>query len=348
MSRGDHLLFAVILALCVFAPRSSAAYSWRPDQGAGDWIPYNVRAVDRAEGLVFRAGADARGLSISIPSMEFAGVRWVRLRVRTIDTLVSVVCVIGSGVADIAHTEKNLTSGRLWRDYVFEFDPLRTAESDRLTFVFKNVHTVEIDAVDTGTGPLTDLFYTRKLRHSSVNFVLPYRLGGYPLTIVLSLLIAVAVAGIAVLMPRQRGRLLYVTFLLFVVCFVLYDLRTDVNAARNVKTVITDFLAAPPGEKRLLWYGDMIEFAAFAKRVIPPTADRINYIGDKERYLFFKYYLFPLEVVREAGKLEDCNIFYGPEDVHLEAGRLIVDGRPLPSGGKMLTFNHQAFIYIQP
>jgi len=338
---------AVLLAL--FLGASSAwALSWRPSDGWRGWNSYNVDSmVTQGGAAVISAGKDPRGFAVEIPVGRLDGP--VRVRLRTMDVSTSLVCVLYSGDMEVAHQEEKVISGTTWRDYLFDFGGEAKKIGyyvDSINLVFRHAHSVQIGGIETGPSSFSDFFIVRGLRHPDVNFTPPYYMFGYPCTEVFYMLMAMGLAAAAVYAAvKRKGRGAMLAGMVFLALFVVYDLRNVYEEAAIIRATTKDFLSAPAGKKRFFWDDDMISFGSFVDRVVPRDAGAVRYFGDRDRFLYFRYLLYPIKLVQGEGPLTKYDVFYDNDNVSIGKDRLSVDGKTYTDDGEVFRFRPGAFVF---
>jgi hypothetical protein len=342
----------ILGTLCLLAALVSVdepyAFTWEPASGASDWESANVAEIRAAE-FVTVVGSDPRGFTVSIARNAFRDASVVRITARSMDVGALLGCALMSGNRPVQYQEKNLLSGRTWRDYVFEFGDNQGAwPVDRITFVFKHARTAELRRIRVNEPSVADFFVVQGLRHQDVNFFEPYRIFGYSFTLWCYLLLGLWAAGIAVhrvWKKRKYPRALLAVF--FLALFVAYDLRNVYEQMSVTTQTYRDFISPPLGEKRFFWYDDMLGFGEFLDAGLPADAGDIHFFGDTDRFLYFRYLLYPRNLIQARDAAARYNIVYDPDHVALSDDELIVDGRVVAAGGKAIPFTSTSFVYVR-
>ncbi len=350
MRRSTGVL--IIGTLCLFAALTLApelhAFTWEPAQGVGDWEGGNVAEIKAAEFVTLTA-SDPRGFTVSISRGAFRDASLVKITARSMDVGVSLGCSLMAGDRPVQYKEQNLVSGRTWRDYIFEFgDSKPSLGVDRITIVFKHAGSADISRIRVNGPSFADFFVVQGLKHQEVNFFEPYRIFGYPFTLWCYVLLGLSAAGIAAYQLWKKGKYrLSLLAVLFLALFVACDLRGMYEQMFIMVETYRDSISPPPRDKRFFWYDDMIAFGGFLEAELPADAGDIDYFGDRERFLYFRYLLYPRSLVYATDEAARYNIVYAPDNVALSRDELIVDGRVAAAGGKAVLFSPNAFLYVR-
>ena len=160
------------------------------------------------------------------------------------------------------------------------------------------------------------------------------------------MLMAMGLAAAAVYAAvKRKGRGAMLAGMVFLALFVVYDLRNVYEEAAIIRATTKDFLSAPAGKKRFFWDDDMISFGSFVDRVVPRDAGAVRYFGDRDRFLYFRYLLYPIKLVQGEGPLTKYDVFYDNDNVSIGKDRLSVDGKTYTDDGEVFRFRPGAFVF---
>jgi hypothetical protein len=349
MTRMGRKVVLFVISSSILLSSLAYGYEWQAGQALRGWGLYNATAVPSGGGgVLFSKQAGAEDMVIYVPLSAGHGGSFVpaRLRTMSIDTLV--VCALMSQGRVLASEELPLFSGEGWRESDFNFEGMKFhGEADTVALSFRHCDSVEIKDIAVQGPSFSEVFAHQGLKAYNVNLLYPFTVYGHSLNLWLYALITVAGLGVAVFYSvKRRGGAVAVVCAVLLFCYLALDLREIYDEAAIVKSTYDNALLPTPSEKRFRWNDNLVEFADLIRRNVRPGEQRVEFYGDETRYLYMRYLLYPIELVRGKDSPSGICIFSEIDNAALDGDRLLVNGQVYLDGGTGIPFSPHSFVYV--
>lgn len=348
MPHGNKTVIAFLLSFSLLVPASAFGYEWKAPEGFRGWSFFYVADVrSTGEAVVVDKQPNNSYFVISLPLEAIRNVSFVRTHLRTLSIDTMVACTLLSRGRTLASREVPLFSGKGWKESVFDFDRTRFTEPvDTISLSFSHCDSVEMRDLTVRGPSLWEVFALQGFRAYNVNSLYPFKMYGYSLNLWFCGLIIVSCLGAVIFYTRKRKKgTLLLSGMIFLAFYIAMDLREVYEELAIAKTTYEDSLSAAPLEKRFYWHDNLVEFSDFIHRNVQPGEYPVNFFGDRDRYLYMRYLLYPLKLVQQD-ELAGVNVFSEVDSARIEGNTLLVNEMVLPGNGRAIVYTPHSCLYL--
>lgn len=340
----------LILPLLFLIPDDALGYRWDVEHDFRGWQFQNVRDIQFNENSAVLYGkSGSPDFMMSPPVKKISSRSRVHVKLRTMEPGGVLNCILIVRNRMLPSPYIPIMSGRSWKDYVCDLQRFDLQEDviDGIVLLIGNIDSVEMSTLQIGMPSFSDFFVNSGLSGSSINAKPPFMLFGYSLNLWFYAFIVLSViCMLIVYMVTRNRKVFYTVVIIYLALYLLYDARENLENIEIAHTIYTDFITAQPGEKRFFYMEDLIGFARFIEWNIPDGEDTLHFLGDRDIYLYLEYLLYPKNLIYSMSISPGVNVFFSYNNMHIIGGSVMREGKRVLENGRLVAYNHRAFIYI--